>query len=69
MQTNSDHLLDNLDEIQLEFVEKYQEILNRVKVLQTRMALLESEINLATKELQDLRELEQKTSQRNGKKQ
>lgn len=69
MQTNSDHLLDNLDEIQLEFVEKYQEILNRVKVLQTRMSLLESEINLATKELQDLRELEQKTSQRNGKKQ
>jgi Tfp pilus assembly protein PilN len=69
MQTNSKHLLDNLDEIQLEFVEKYQEILNRVKVLQTRMALLESEINLATKELQDLRELEQKTSQRNGKRQ
>jgi len=69
MQTNSKHLLDNLDELQLEFVEKYQEILNRVKVLQTRMALLESEINLATKELQDLRELEQKTSQGNGKRQ
>jgi Tfp pilus assembly protein PilN len=68
MQTNSDHLLDNLDEIQIEFVEKYQEILSRVKVLQTRMALLESEINLATKELQDLRELEQKTIQENGKK-
>ena len=69
MQTNSEHLLDNLDQVQLEFVEKYQEILNRVKVLQTRMALLESEINLATKELQDLRELEQKTTQGNGKKQ
>jgi uncharacterized protein YjcR len=68
MQTNSEHLLDNLDQIQLEFVEKYQEILNRVKVLQTRMAMLESEINLATKELQDLRELEQKTTQGNGKK-
>lgn len=68
MQTNSEHLLDNLDEIQIEFVEKYQEILSRVKVLQTRMALLESEINLATKELQDLRELEQKTIQDNGKK-
>jgi hypothetical protein len=69
MQTNSEHLLDNLEQVQLEFVEKYQEILNRVKVLQTRMALLESEINLATKELQDLRELEQKTTQGNGKKQ
>ncbi len=68
MQTNSDHLLDNLDEIQIEFVEKYQEILSRVKVLQTRITLLESEINLATKELQDLRELEQKTIQDNGKK-
>jgi Tfp pilus assembly protein PilN len=68
MQTNSEHLLDNLDEVQIEFVEKYQEILSRVKVLQTRMALLESEINLATKELQDLRELEQKTIQENGKK-
>lgn len=68
MQTNSEHLLDNLDEVQLEFVEKYQEILSRVKVLQTRMTLLESEINLATKELEDLRELEQKTIQDNGKK-
>lgn len=68
METNSEHLLDNLDEVQLEFVEKYQEILNRVKVLQTRMSLLESEINLATKELEELRELEQKTIQENGKK-
>lgn len=68
MQTNSEHLLDNLDEIQIEFVEKYQEILSRVKVLQTRITLLESEINLTTKELQDLRELEQKTIQDNGKK-
>ena len=68
MKTNTDQLLENLNEVQLEFIGKYQEILSRVQVLQTRMAILAAEIESATTELEELRELEQKTTQDNGKK-
>jgi hypothetical protein len=54
--------LSNLDKSQLSIVERYQEIFGRVKTLQTRIQLLETDLKSALQELENLREEEQKNN-------
>jgi len=62
--------LSNFDEAQLSIVERYQAIFARVKTIQTRIQLLETDLKSALQELEDLRVEEQKThnTNNNGKK-
>ena len=56
-------LLKNYSEEQINFVEKYTELYNKIETLQTRMSLVETDLNNALEELEQLRELEKKQIQ------
>lgn len=56
-------LLKNYAEEQINFVEKYADLYHRIETLQTRMSLVETDLNNALEELEQLRELEKKQIQ------
>ncbi len=56
-------LLKNYTEEQINFVEKYADLYHRIETLQTRMSLVETDLNNALEELEQLRELEKKQIQ------
>jgi len=56
-------LLKNYTEEQINFVEKYKDLYHRIETLQTRMSLVETDLNNALEELEQLRELEKKQIQ------
>lgn len=56
-------LLKNYTEEQINFIEKYTEMYHRIETLQTRMSLVETDLNNALEELEQLRELEKKQIQ------
>jgi hypothetical protein len=60
-------ILKNYKTEDINFIEKYQELHARIKVIQTRMELVETDMQNALKDLEDLRELE-KQHIKNGKK-
>lgn len=55
--------LQNLEPEQIDFVNRYVKIHERILTLQTRMHLLETDLNNSIKELEELRELEKKYQQ------
>ena len=56
-------LLKNYTKEQINFVEKYADLYHRIETLQTRMSLVETDLNNALEELEQLRELEKKQIQ------
>lgn len=60
-------ILQNYNIEDINFIEKYQDLHARIKVIQTRMELVETDMQNALKELEDLRELEKQYT-KNGKK-
>ena len=55
--------LKNYTEEQINFIEKYTELYYRIENLQTRMLLVETDLNNALEELEQLQELEKKQIQ------
>ncbi len=55
MNINTDKLLDNLEPEQIELIQKYQAVYNRVQTLQTRMELIKADLEDALNELTSLR--------------
>jgi hypothetical protein len=53
-----DNLLQNLKPEEISFVERYQDLFSRIKIIQTRMDVVEEDMRLALVELENLRELE-----------
>lgn len=60
---NTAELLKNLNPDEINFVEKYTELFHRITNLQTRMTLVETDLQNALKELEQLRELEKQYKQ------
>ena len=63
-----DNLFQNLKPEEINFVERYQELFSRIKVIQTRMNVVEEDMKKALEELENLRQLEKKQNKKNGKK-
>jgi hypothetical protein len=63
-----DNLLQNLKPEEINFVERYQDLFSRIKVIQTRMDVVEEDMKKALVELENLRQLEKKQNKQNGKK-
>lgn len=63
-----DNLFQNLKLEEINFVERYQELFSRIKVIQTRMNVVEEDMKKALEELENLRQLEKKQNKKNGKK-
>lgn len=63
-----DNLLQNLKPEEINFVERYQDLFSRIKVIQTRMDVVEEDMKKALVELENLRQLEKKQNKKNGKK-
>ncbi len=63
-----DNLLQNLKPEEINFVERYQDLFSRIKIIQTRMDVVEEDMKKALIELEDLRKLEKKQNKQNGKK-
>lgn len=61
-------LLQNLKPEEINFVERYQDLFSRIKVIQTRMDVVEEDMKKALVELENLRQLEKKQNKQNGKK-
>jgi hypothetical protein len=63
-----DNLLQNLKPEEIDFVERYQDLFSRIKIIQTRMDVVEEDMRKALIELENLRELEKQQNKQNGKK-
>jgi len=63
-----DNLLQNLKPEEIDFVERYQDLFSRIKIIQTRMDVVEEDMRKALVELENLRELEKQQNKQNGKK-
>jgi hypothetical protein len=63
-----DNLLQNLKPEEINFVERYQDLFSRIKIIQTRMDVVEEDMKKALIELEELRKLEKKQNKQNGKK-
>lgn len=63
-----DNLLQNLKPEEINFVERYQDLFSRIKIIQTRMDVVEEDMRKALVELENLRQLEKKQNKQNGKK-
>ena len=61
-------LLQNLKPEEINFVERYQDLFSRIKIIQTRMDVVEEDMRKALVELENLRQLEKKQNKQNGKK-
>ena len=59
---------ENLKPEEIDFVERYQDLFSRIKIIQTRMDVVEEDMRKALIELENLRELEKQQNKQNGKK-
>ena len=63
-----DNLLQNLKPEEIDFVERYQDLFSRIKIIQTRMDEVEEDMRKALIEVENLRKLEKQQNKQNGKK-